>query len=179
MKLNAWSRLSVAALFDLMDSFHRSHGRLQNEKTMNNRPECENISRNNLHNTFFSFMLRCCRVEDCCWGYFCKPCRRRQFLWFTEDFDCQIKRETKVVYERSLFAAQHLHTDKADNFAFLFRIGTVLTSLHFIIIYFDLQRCFEEIIFCMNFHRGLSQNGFGVGIWLWNISEKPFYSIDQ
>lgn len=67
---------------------------------------------------------------------------------------------------------------KADNFQFLFRICTILTSFHFIIIHFNLQSCFVEIIFCMNFLSGLAQNGFRVGVRHCRVRKKrwePFF----
>jgi hypothetical protein len=51
-------------------------------------------------------------------------------------------------------------------FQFLFRICTILTCFHFIIVHFDLQRRLEEIIFRVYFSGRLTQNGLGVGVGL-------------
>lgn len=67
-----------------------------------------------------------------------------------------------------------------DNFQFLFRICTTLTILHLIIILFDLQCCFEEIVVCMNPHRGLTQDNLSVGVrFCKEVKIKSFFSSNQ
>lgn len=137
----------------------------------------------NLHNTLFAAKNGWRERERCDDG-FSRRCGVLRGIWAAG-----LKNETNYLW-MGPEEIRHLHTDmlpEEDNFQFLFRICTILTSFHFIIIHFDLQRCFEEVIFRMNFHRGLSQNGFGVGVRLWipaktreiGKRKKSFFSSNQ
>lgn len=66
------------------------------------------------------------------------------------------------------------------NLQFLFRICTILTSLHFIIVHFNLQCCFEEIIIRMgmDLHGGLPEHGLRVSAWLWKERKSLLVAIN-